>query len=164
MYEVFRPKSNYIWAGVSFMLIILFAANSFLLITDFMQKTIEFLLCIVLAGIAYLIWVRPKLVLGDVAIEVVNPLSREVIPYSEVRDLETKWALTIVHSRGKTRVWVAPASGKRRWIANQTFGWYGRGVPLSESRGHDAESMSSSLDSLSGQAAYIIRERMKRLH
>ena len=64
----------------------------------------------------------------------------------------------------KRAAWVAPAGGKRRWIADQTFRWYGSGVPLTESRGGETDSMSASLDSYSGQAAYLIRERMKRSH
>ena len=129
-----------------------------------MQMIVELILCVILASIAYFIWIRPKLVLRDEVIEVVNPFNSEVIPYREVLELETKWALTIVHSRGKTRVWVAPASGKRRWIADATFGFYGRSVPLTESRSAQSESMSASLNSSSGQAAYLIRERIKRLH
>ena len=164
MYETFRPRSNFVWAGVSLALIILFAANSFLVVTNTTQNFLELVLCVILSGITYVVWIRPKLVLRDEVIEVVNPLRTELIPYHEVLDLETKWALTIVHSRGKTRVWVAPVSGKRRWIADKKFGWYGSSIPLSESRHSGPETMSASLISLSGQAAYLIRERMKRLH
>ena len=164
MSETFRPRSNYAWAGTTFILIILFAINSFYVATSYTQMIFELILCVILASIAYFIWIRPKLILRDEVIEVVNPFNSEVIPYREVLELETKWALTIVHSRGKTRVWVAPASGKRRWIADATFGFYGRGVPLSESSSAESESMSASLNSSSGQAAYLIRERIKRLH
>jgi hypothetical protein len=145
-------------------LLTLFVANSIFVVGVGIGTIGELAVAGALGGIVYAIWIKPKLVLGDDVIEVVNPLRTEVIPYREVLNLETKWALTIVHNRGKTTVWVAPASGKRRWIADQTFGWYGRGVPLSESRGGGSETMSESLNSLSGQAAYLIRERMKRLH
>jgi hypothetical protein len=164
MDDTFRPRSNFVWAGVSLALIILFAANSFFVVTNATQHFLELVLCVILIGITYVIWMRPKLVLRDEVIEVVNPLRTELIPYHEVLDLETKWALTIVHSQGKTTVWVAPVSGKRRWIADKKFGWYGGGIPLSESRKGGPETMSESLISLSGQAAYLIRERIKRLH
>jgi hypothetical protein len=91
-------------------------------------------------------------------------LSTVVIPYSDVVELNTKWTLTIAHSRGTTKVWVAPAGGKQRWIADQKFGWLGSSVPLSESKEVRVESMSSSLHSPSGQAAYMIQERIKRIH
>ena len=145
-------------------LITLFGINSFWVGTNAAQTIFELLLCFIFGGAVYLIWIRPKLVLRDDVIEVINPLSSKVIAYREVLDLETKWSLAIIHPGGKTRVWVAPATGKQRWIAEKKFGWYGGGLPLSESKGSGMESMSSSLDSVSGQAAYLIRERMKRAH
>lgn len=162
--ETFRPRSNFAWAGAALILIFLFAANSVIVPTSTPQTLLDLLLSGLLAIIAYLIWIRPKLVLGPDGLQVVNPIRSELISYSDILELETKWALTIVHARGRTRVWVAPASGKRRWIADKTFGFYGSGVPMSESRSNDSEAMSASLNSLSGQAAYLIRERIKRLH
>lgn len=164
MYETFRPRSNFAWAGISILLVCLFAANSFTVNSDALQISIELLICSVLIAIAYVIWIKPKLVLGDQAIEVVNPFRTESIAYKDVLELETQWALTIIHTGGKTTVWVAPASGKRRWIAEQRFGMLGSNVPLSKSRHNHSETMSGSLDSFSGQAAYMIKERIKRRH
>jgi hypothetical protein len=164
MDETFRPRSNYIWAGISFFLITLFVVNSFVVIGNGLQNFFELILCMGLAMIVYLIWIRPKLVLRAEAIEVVNPIRSELIPYRDVLELETKWTLTIIHTRGKTKVWVAPASGKRTWIADKKFGWYGSGVPMTEFRDSGTEAMSESLSSASGQAAYLIRERIKRAH
>ena len=164
MHDTFRPRSNYFWAGISFMLIILFATNSALVVTNKAQTFFEFSVCLILAGFTYLLWIKPKLVLRDDFIEVVNPLRTEFIPYAEVEELETKWALTIIHSGGKTRVWVAPASGKQKWIAEKRLNFLGRGVPFSDSASVGTESVSASLDSHSGQAAYLIRERIRRLH
>jgi hypothetical protein len=164
MNETFRPRSNFLWAGVSLVLLFLFAVNSMLVATSFQQKTFEFVISIILAATAYVIWIRPKMVLRDDHIEVVNPFSSEFIAYADVIELNTKWALTITHSRGKTKVWVAPAGGKQRWIAEKKFGWIGSDLPLSQSRGIEMESMSASLESSSGQAAYMIQERIKRIH
>jgi len=164
MNETFRPRSNFVWAGASIVLIILFGINSFWVGTNSTQTLFELLLCFIFGGVVYLIWLRPKLVLREDVIEVINPLSSKLIPYRDVLDLETKWSLAIIHSGGKTRVWVAPATGKQRWIAEKKFGWYVGGLPLSESKSTGMESMSASLDSVSGQAAFLIRERMKRSH
>jgi hypothetical protein len=164
MYETFRPRSNFVWAGISIVLITLFAANSFLVNTSALQIAFELLICLVLIGISFVIWIKPKLVFRDHLMEVVNPLRTELIAYKDVLELETQWALRIIHTRGKTTVWVAPASGKRKWIAEQRFGMLGSNVPLSKSRHNQSETMSGSLDSFSGQAAYMIRERIKRLH
>lgn len=164
MHETFRPRSNFVWAAVTYILITLFAANSISLVTSSFQTMLELIFCGILGVIAYLIWVKPKMVLKDEGIKVVNPLKTEWISYAKVLELETKWVLTITHTGGQTRVWVAPASGKRRWIADKTFGWYGSAIPLTESGVTDSETMSASMNSLSGQAAYMIRERIKRLH
>jgi hypothetical protein len=146
------------------LLICLFAANSFVVNTNSLQIAFELLICLVLVGVCYAIWIKPKLIFRDEAIEVINPLNTELIPYDDVIELQTQWALRIIHTRGKTTVWVAPASGKRKWIAEKRFGMYSSNVPLSESRHNTSESMSGSLDSFSGQAAYMIRERIKRRH
>jgi len=164
MYETFRPRSNLVWAVISILLICLFAGNSFVVNTNSLQIAFELLICLVLVGVCYAIWIKPKLIFRDEAIEVINPLNTELIPYDDVIELQTQWALRIIHTRGKTTVWVAPASGKRKWIAEKRFGMYSSNIPLSESRHNTSESMSGSLDSFSGQAAYMIRERIKRRH
>jgi hypothetical protein len=164
MNETFRPKSNFAWAGSAYVLIILFGANSVLVGTNVMQTIVELGLCAILSVVVYAFWIKPKLVIGVEAVQVFNPLRTEVIPYKDVVELETKWALTIIHAAGKTRVWVAPASGKQRWIAEKKFGFYSGGLSSNERFGGGEGTMSASLDSLSGQAAYMIRERMKRTH
>ncbi len=164
MDKTFRPRSNFVWATVALLLIVLFALNSIFVGEDAGQSVFELGLSAVLAFVTYLVWIRPKLVIGKDSVTVVNPVQTVSIPYDEIVDLETKWALSIVHKKGRTTAWVAPASGKRRWIADQTFRWYGSGVPLTEDRGVETGAMSASLDSFSGQAAYLIREQMKRRH
>jgi hypothetical protein len=164
MNETFRPRSNFAWAGTSIILITLFGANSLWVAESSSQKIYELALCAILVALVYIFWLRPKLVLSDDVIKIVNPLRTELIAYTDVLELETKWSLAIIHTRGTSRVWVAPASGKQRWVADKKFGWIGGSMPKSDSKSAGMESMSASLDSLSGQAAYMIRERIKRLH
>lgn len=146
------------------MLITLFAVNGLMLNTNMRQTFTELLFCAFLTFLTYLIWVKPKLVLKVDTVEVVNPLRTDLISYSDILDLETKWSLAILHTGGKTRVWVAPATGKQRWVADKKFGWYSSGLTSTERNYGGEENMSASLDSLSGQAAYMIRERIKRAH
>ncbi|MCX6448682.1 MAG: PH domain-containing protein [Actinobacteria bacterium] len=164
MNETFRPRSNFAWAGTSIVLIALFGANSLWVSESVSQKIFELAICGALIALVYIFWLRPKLVLRSDTVEIVNPLRTELIAYTDILDLETKWSLAIIHTGGKSRVWVAPASGKQRWVADKKFGWFGGSVPLTDSKNAGMESMSASLDSLSGQAAYMIRERIKRLH
>jgi hypothetical protein len=164
MNETFRPRSNFAWAATSYILIVLFAINTLWVVEDNLQIIRDLIVCVVLCAVVYIFWIKPKLVLGADVIQVVNPFRTESIAYADVIDLETKWSLAILHAGGKTRVWVAPASGKQRWVAEKKFGWISGNSAGSGSKHDGMESMSASLDSLSGQAAYIIRERMKRSH
>jgi hypothetical protein len=138
--------------------------NSLWVMGDNLQIARDLALCFILSVVVYLFWIKPKLVLRNDVIEIVNPFRTELIAYSDVLELETKWSLAIVHTRGTSRVWVAPASGKQRWVAQEKFGWISRNAPTSASKNEGMGSMSASLDSLSGQAAYMIRERIKRSH
>jgi hypothetical protein len=162
--ETFRPRSNFAWAGTSYVLISLFAINTLWVVEDNVQIIGDLVVCILLGVLVYILWIKPKLVLKADLIEVVNPIKTELISYRDVLDLETKWSLAIVHTGGKCRVWVAPASGKQKWVAEKKFGWISGNATTTSSDNSGMESMSASLDSLSGQAAYMIRERIKRLH
>jgi hypothetical protein len=152
------------WAGSSYILIAFFIINSFWVTESFAQISFELFICVILICIVYLIWIKPKIVLKEDVVEVVNPFRTESIAYKNILALETKWSLSIKHTQGVTRVWVAPATGKQRWIADKKFGWYASGFPLSEPKIVGTESMSASLDSVSGQAAYLIREKVRRAH
>jgi hypothetical protein len=164
MDETFRPRSNFAWAGTSYVLITLFAINSIWVIDENIQIIGDLVVCLCLSFLVYIFWIKPKMVLRSDVIEVVNPLKTQLISYRDVLELETKWSLAIIHTGGKCRVWVAPASGKQRWVAEKKFGWISGNAPTAASSSSGMESMSASLDSLSGQAAYMIRERIKRLH
>ena len=164
MDETFRPRSNFAWAISSYILIVLFAVNSLWVVEENLRIIRDLVFCVVLSAAVYIFWIKPKLVLRADLIEVVNPIKTELISYRDVLDLETKWSLAIVHTGGTCRVWVAPASGKQRWVAEKKFGWISGNTTTAASSNLGMESMSASLDSLSGQAAYMIRERMKRLH
>ncbi len=164
MNETFRPRSNFAWAATSYILIALFAVNSVWVVDSNIQIMRDLIFCAILCLLVYLFWIKPKLVLKTDVIEVVNPLRTDLIFYSDILELETKWSLSIIHTRGRSRVWVAPATGKQRWVAEKKFGWISGNALSSDSKAAEMESMSSSLDSVSGQAAYIIRERMKRSH
>lgn len=124
----------------------------------------ELLIGGLIAFSAYALWIRPMLRFEQDLLVVVNPFTKTKIPYDDILNLDTKWALKITHKRGVTTAWVAPASGKRRWIADETFKTYGSSVPLAKDATSGTEASSSSMMSLSGQAAYTIREILKRRH
>jgi hypothetical protein len=161
---VFRPKGNFAWAIVAVILDALFMAQVILYPVDDAVKWVEYSLGAAIAIGATLLWIRPKLVLKDDHLVVVNPLSQVSIAYKDIDELETKWTLRINHGGKQTRVWVAPANGKQRWISESARIWKFNRIPSSERVTDEYTSMSDSLGSDSGIAAALIRERLRDLH
>ena len=164
MNTVFRPKGNLAWAVLAFLLDALFVTQSIFYPRSGGGIALDLLVAVVVAALAYLLWVRPKLVLRETDLVVVNPFKAHTINYRDISDLKTKWSLTIEHSGGRVDVWVAPTNGKGRWIAESTFRWRNTRVPLSEGKTIEFTSMSQSNRSDSGIAAALIRERLNSLH
>jgi hypothetical protein len=161
---VFRPKGNFAWALVALVLDGLFMAQVILYPVEDAVNWLELAAGATLAAIVFLIWVRPKLVLNNDHLIVVNPITKVTIAYMDIDNLETKWALRINHKGVQTRVWVAPANGKQRWISESTRIWKFSRIPSSEKITDEFTTMSESLGSDSGIAAALIRERLKGLH
>jgi hypothetical protein len=126
------PKGNFAWAILAIGLDILFMVQVVLYPADNTSNWIEYGIGAFIAVGALLMWVRPKLVLREDHLVVVNPISQVTIAYKDINDLETKWALRINHSGKRTRVWVAPANGKQRWVAESVSGWNSKTVDLRE--------------------------------
>jgi hypothetical protein len=161
---VFRPKGNFAWAIVAVILDALFMAQVILYPVDDAVKWVEYSLGAAIGIGATLLWIRPKLVLKDDHLVVVNPLSQVSIAYKDIDELETKWALRINHGGKQTRVWVAPANGKQRWISESARIWLFTRIPSSERVTDEYTTVSDSLGSDSGIAAALIRERLRNLH
>jgi len=161
MNTVFRPKSNLLWAGLAFALDAVFLAQLIFYPSAGSNLLVDLSVAIFVAAAAYLLWVRPKLILREIDLVVVNPFQRTLVNYADITELRTKWALQIDYADKSVQVWVAPANGKGRWISESTLRWKSDRVPLSDTRSVEHTSMSQSTRSDSGLAASLIRERMK---
>ena len=161
MNTVFRPKSNLLWAGLAFALDAVFLAQLIFYPSAGSNLLVDLSVAIFVAAAAYLLWVRPKLILREIDLVVVNPFQRTLVNYADITELRTKWALQIDYADKSVQVWVAPANGKGRWISESTLRWKSDRVPLSDTRIVEHTSMSQSTRSDSGLAASLIRERMK---
>jgi hypothetical protein len=161
---VFRPKGNFAWAIVAIVLDALFMAQVILYPVENAVKWLEYSLGAAVAIGAILLWIRPKLVLKDDHLIVVNPITQVTIAYKDIDDLETKWSLLINHKGKQTRVWIAPANGKQRWISESARIWKFNRIPTSERVTDEYTTVSDSLGSDSGIAAALIRERLRNLH
>lgn len=161
---IFRPKSNLFWGIGALALDLLFLAQAFFYPAAGENLIADLLVAVLVATASYLIWIRPKLVLQEKSLLVVNPLRRAEIDYQDITELETKWALLIRHGGGRTRVWVASTNGKQRWISDSTNRWRFAKLSKPETFTGDIASISDSSLSDSGAAATLIRQRIRELH
>jgi hypothetical protein len=111
--EVFRPKSNLAWAGLSYFLVFVFVIQSALYPGEIENTLVNAAIVIVVTSSVYAIWVRPKIVLHREFVQVVNPFSKINIRYQEIEKLSTHWCLQITHKLVTTAVWVAPANSRK---------------------------------------------------
>jgi len=160
----FRPKSNYVWGGVALLLDALFVVQSVFYSADGESIWFDLAIAALVAGVVVLLWLRPKLVLHQDHLVVVNPLSTRVIRFENIKELDTKWALQIVHTQGQTRVWVASATGKFHWMADANQSRILNRAARNQGRVVDVTSASQSLHSDSGLAAHLIRQRLEQWH
>ena len=151
---VFRPRSAIILAAFAGFMILLFLVQVVFFSDRIELSSIAF--GILLATTVWLLLVRPKLEVFDEGINIVNPLFQAIVPLREIETIDTRYALTIFTRGKKISVFVAPAPGR----------WHARSVRASELKGlelnaGDVISPGDSPRSLSGQAAQIIKLRIK---
>jgi hypothetical protein len=161
---IYRPKGNLIWGGVALFFDALFLIQSVFYPAANSNVAVDAAAAAAVGATATLLWIRPKLVLRDQDLVVVNPLKSVVISYNDIIELETKWALLIHHGSSKTRVWVAPANGKQRWARDSTLRWGFDRLPTNSANETEVTSISQSLNSDSGIAAHLIRARLEKRH
>ncbi|MEY4367882.1 MAG: hypothetical protein RLZ28_1297 [Actinomycetota bacterium] len=164
MHLTYRPKGNLVWAATALILDALFLTQAVFYPLRGDNLIINLVVAAAIALAAYALWVRPKLVLREADLVVVNPLKAEVIAYSAIEELETKWALLILHDGKATRVWVAPTNGKYRWIADSNQRLFFNRMPRSDRAVGEITPISESHSSDSGVAASLIRERIEGRH
>jgi hypothetical protein len=162
--QIFRPKGNLAWAIFAFTLNAMFLTQAIAYPSKGSVLAIDLGLGAVFATLAYVLWVRPKLILNDLSLVVVNPFKTVEIAYRDITKLETKWALLLHHSGRKTRVFVAPANGKQRWVGESVQRWTVGKALQPEKTQLEFAPVSQSTTSDSGVVYQMITERIKNLH
>lgn len=140
-------------AGVVFALDVLFVIQ-FVFFGDGSWVT-QTALVITTASFAWLLFVRPKVMIYDEGITIVNPFITATIGWGEVDSIETKFAFTVESGNAKVVAWAAPAPGR----------FHGRSVHASELKGIDYDKdfgirPGDSPRSASGTAAHLARTRL----
>jgi hypothetical protein len=66
------------------------------------------------ATLAWLLFLKPKVLVFDEGINIVNPFITATIGWAEVDEIETRYGLTIYSGEAKIVAWAAPAPGRYR--------------------------------------------------
>lgn len=151
--ETFRPTFGRLIAGT---LIAGCAFAALSLITEGVKPVVRVWPWLALVGlVGWALYWRPKVVVNAGGVRVVNVFRTIDIPWPAIQEIETKWALTISTAFGNVRAWAAPAPGRqlmrRAEPADRKIGGY---------RGGDVVRTGDLLQSESGAAAQIIRQRL----
>jgi hypothetical protein len=114
------------------------------------------------AGACWAVFWRPHVAVDDGGVELVNVLRTVRLPWPSIREVDTKWTLTLDTAYGRFSAWAAPAPGAahlvrtdvRRDTREARSSW---DPDVDEVRPGDLPSAPS------GGAALVIRERWRRL-
>jgi len=111
---------------------------------------------------AYAVLWRPRLVVDDEAVTVVNVLRTVVIPWSALIDVDTKFSLTLRTPNGRYSVWAAPAPG-RTGVAMARRAERRHGNQVQTAAMGNRSRPGDLVTTESGEAAYLVRDRWNSL-
>ena len=110
--ELFRSRAS---SAGFFFLSFIFVGMVFQSIVSSGAKEIAFTIAWATFAITtfYALMHKPKIVIFDEGIEIVNPISRHTISWSDVRSIDTRFSLSVTNNDGKKiHAWAAPAPGR----------------------------------------------------
>jgi hypothetical protein len=109
---------------------------------------------LVTATLCWLLFIKPKVVVFDEGITIVNPTMTASFGWDEVDEIETRFGLTIESGKAKVVAWAAPAPGRyrRRTVHSQDV----KGIAYDKDFGLRPGDLPNSH---SGAAAHIARSR-----
>jgi len=101
---------------------------------------------------------RPRVVVSDGGVRLVNVTRTIDVPWPALQTVETRWALTLVTAYGRFTAWSAPAPGARGALLSRSA--TARDAPP----GYDGSARPSDLvDTPSGAAAALVIDRWEAL-
>ena len=152
---VFRPRGGVILAICAIAVCV--TALVFMAVSDGLGSLARWGWPIVLvAWLAYLLYVHPRVTVTDGFVEVRNLVRTHRVPWGDVDEVDSRYALTITTRSGaRIRAWAAPAPGARQALSTrreEVAGVPGEG---------DSRRPSDSESSLSGGAAALVRRTLE---
>jgi hypothetical protein len=154
--QIFRSRSGYVYLAIVLLVGAALAIQTWLT-GDFESAAAATLWSLFFVLAAHLIFVRPKLVVSDEGVTVINPLRTYEISWGAVNDIDTRFALTFVTEKRRISAWVATAPGR----------YHGRTIHPSELKGlglgqREHIQPGDSPRTRSGQAAAVCRARLEQ--
>jgi len=116
---VFRPRGGVILAVLAIALCLAILIS--LVVTDGVAGLLAWSWPVVAFGwLAWLLYIRPSVTLTDGFVEVRNPLRNHRVPWGDIIDVESRYALSITTTdRRVIRAWAAPAPGARQALGTR---------------------------------------------
>jgi hypothetical protein len=151
---LFRSRSSYVWFGITSVLLIFMIVEAIVVEKTTAARISSLAVALVVGLGSYLLFMRPKVVVFDEGITIVNPITTVTIGWSEVDAIETKYTMSIQRDKEVIHAWAAPAPGRhhRRHVDPGEM----RGVGHA---GHEIIRPGDDPTTLSGAAAAIARIR-----
>lgn len=151
---VFRARSSYVWYSITAVLLVFMVIEAVVVPKSWSTRISSLALAIVVGYGSYLLFLRPKIVVFDEGITIVNPITTATVGWAEVDAIETKYTMSIQRGDEVIHAWAAPAPGRhhRRRVDPGEMRGMGHGGAEMIRPGDDP-------DTLSGSAAAIARRR-----
>jgi hypothetical protein len=116
---------------------------------------------IFIGALAWALFWRPELRVQEHGITVVNVFRTYFVPWPAIRDIQTRYALTLVTGRRRVQVWATPAPGRHRTLGLASKDFDGVGATaLGE---HGSLRPSDAVSTPTGNLAQVIRGHWERL-
>ena len=160
MATTFRPTSSRVLAGA------IFAIGAVGLLALLIQTGIPGLLrygwwILLAAMLAWALFWNPRVEVDAAGVRLVNVFRTVTLPWPSIREVDTRWSLTLTTAYGSFRAWAAPAPG-RHATARATKQDIEH-LPKSSFGVGDSVRAGDTLNSSSGQAAWAVRRQWEAL-
>lgn len=116
---VFRPRGGVILAVLAIALCLAILVS--LVVTDGVAGLLAWGWPVIAFGwLAWLLYIRPSVTLTDGFVEIRNPLRTHRVPWGDILDVESRYALSVTTTdRRVIRAWAAPAPGARQALGTR---------------------------------------------
>jgi Bacterial PH domain len=115
---VFRPRGGLIlaWTAIG----VCTAGLVYMAVTDGVAALAAWAWPIVaIAWLAWLLYIHPAVTVTEGFVEVVNPFRTHRVPWGDILDVESRYALTLTTQTRRIRAWAAPAPGARQALTTR---------------------------------------------